>query len=105
MRLGRIILALLAPLISFSAPAKPGIPSEQQPPGIDSLAHSILGLLNTHSLDAQVNSHAGKGSVARLFVQSAADFINPAKLALPRIELAASLNLSSRQSRKLLLRC
>jgi len=104
MRLGRIILALLAPLISFSAPAKPGIPSEQQPPGIDSLAHSILGLLNTHALDAQVNSHAGKGSVPRLFVQSAADFITPAK-ALPRIELAASLNLSSRQSRKLLLRC
>ena len=109
MRIGRIILALLAPLLSFSPALRAEIPAENKQPG---QRLSVLGLADLlcfsapgSALDAGSDVHsAGSWHSAPLAIF--ADIRDGDLLAaLPRVEKDASLRLLSRQRQHLLLRC
>jgi hypothetical protein len=113
MRIGRIILALLAPLLSFSPAVKAYTetpPSENKQTTRDRL--SVLGLsdfLRLVAAPAAVTSQATVRAAHRPHAAPLAIFAplphpNPALLLLPP-STVASLQITARQSHRLLLRC
>jgi len=107
MRFGRILLALLAPLLSLPALAADGAHVQKSPaqaPAVDSLLNLLRLVVPTAAADTDAAGHG----IPRVPHAAAADhafFTAASQLSEPSPAAEAALRLSIRQQHRLLLRC
>ena len=105
MRLGRIILALLAPLVSVHPAFRTDPVPEHKQPAVDSLANSVSALWTPLIHLQAARAHASTIQNGHAFAPAARVYDAGSSLFARFIAKNAQLLLISRQHQRLLLRC
>ncbi len=104
MRFGRILLAVLAPLLSVSPALKADVVPESHAPAVDSLL-SLLRLVVPAAVETADHVSRTSASVPYALGPSSRPFLHPILEAKPSPAAEANLHLLERQHFRLLLRC
>jgi hypothetical protein len=104
MRFGRILLAVLAPLLSVSPALKAEVTPESHAPAVDSLLNLLRSVVPAAVVTADAASHVtARTSPIAGFI--ARPFFELNLVPRPSASAAARLRLLTRQQQRLLLRC